>query len=140
MEVKILKLHPQAKVPTYAHEGDAGLDLYSVEEVEILPGEIKRIKTGLSFELPNGYVGLVWDKSGISQLHGLKILGGVLDAGYRGEVIIGMVNLSNKSYAIQSGDKITQLLIQKVERPTIIEVENLSETNRGTGGFGSTGK
>lgn len=140
MKVKIKKLDPEAKLPSYAHSGDAGMDLYSLEKVEIGPGERVKIKTGIAIELPEGYVGLWWDKSGLSNNHGLKILGGVLDCGYRGELLVGLINLSKQTYAIEKHDKVTQMLIQKVEHPEIEEVEELSDSSRGTGGFGSTGR
>lgn len=140
MEIQVKKLHSDAIVPSYAHPGDAGLDLYSVEEITIKPRERKQIRTGLAVAVPDGYVGLVWDKSGLSHKHGLKTLGGVLDSGYRGELLVGMVNVSDKQYTIEKGHKVAQLLIQAVERANTKEVDGLDETDRGKGGFGSTGK
>ncbi|OHA83496.1 MAG: deoxyuridine 5'-triphosphate nucleotidohydrolase [Candidatus Yonathbacteria bacterium RIFCSPLOWO2_01_FULL_47_33b] len=140
MELKIKKLHTDAKVPSYAHPGDAGFDLYAIEEVAIPVGVRVLIGTGIAMDIPDGFVGLIWDKSGLSTTHGLKTLGGVVDAGYRGEVKVGMVNLGTEEYTISAGHKIAQMLIQKVERAEIIEVAELSETVRGEGGFGSTGK
>lgn len=140
MELKIQKLHQNAQVPTYAHDGDAGMDLYAVEKVTVVPMERAQIPIGIALEIPNGYVGLVWDKSGLSHKHGIKTLGGVIDAGYRGEVQVGVVNLGHESYTFEAGHKVAQLLIQKVEHPHIVEVETLSDTSRGDGAFGSTGK
>lgn len=140
MKIKVKKVHPEAKIPNYAHPGDAGLDLYCLESFELAPMERKSIPTGLSLEIPHGYVGLVWDKSGLSQKYGLKAFGGVIDAGYRGEISIGLMNLSNTSFAFEKGHKIAQLLIQKIEYVEFEEVEELSETSRGEGGFGSTGR
>ena len=140
MELKIKKLHTDAKVPSYAHPGDAGFDLYAIEEVAIPVGVRVLIGTGIAMDIPDGFVGLIWDKSGLSTTHGLKTLGGVVDAGYRGEVKVGMVNLGTEEYTLSAGHKIAQMLIQKVERAEIIEVAELSETVRGEGGFGSTGK
>lgn len=140
MKLKIKKLHKDAVIPKYAHKGDAGMDLFSVEEVVISPEERIQIKTGLAFEVPSGYAGLIWDKSGLSHKHGLKTLGGVFDAGYRGELLVGMINLSKEKYILEKGHKVAQMVIQKIEHPEIVEVETLSETKRGTGGFGSTGK
>ena len=117
LTIKIKRLHPDAKVPGYAHPGDAGMDLYSYTDTVIKSGERKKIGTGISMELPAGYVGLVWDKSSIASTHGLKHLGGVMDAGYRGEYIVTLVNLSDEDYTIEKHDKIAQLLIQKVEHP-----------------------
>jgi len=140
MENKVKKLNDEAKIPEYAHHNDAGMDLFSVEEVKIEPHQRVQIKTGLAFEVPDGYVGLIWDKSGLSHKHGLKTLGGVLDSGYRGELMVGLVNVSGETYTIEKGHKVAQMLIQKIEQPKITESETLSEAERGEGGFGSTGK
>lgn len=140
MQLKIKKLHPDAKIPEFAHAGDAGMDLYVPESVELQPGERKSVPIGLAFEIPQGYVGLLWDKSGLSHKNGIKSFGGVIDAGYRGEVRAGVMNLSDKVYRLEKGHKIIQLLIQPVEHPTIVEVDELSDSPRGQGGFGSTGK
>jgi dUTP pyrophosphatase len=138
--VKIKKLHPEAKVPSYAHPGDAGMDLYALEETVVRPGETAKIRSGLAFELPEGYVGLCWDKSGVSTKGKIKTVAGVLDSGYRGELLMAVINLSTEPYTFHKGDKVLQMLIQKVERPEIVEAEELSGTARGEGGFGSTGK
>lgn len=140
MEIKVKKLHKDAKLPTYAHHGDAGFDLYAIESVSIPVGARVLVGTGIAIEIPDGYVGLIWDKSGLSMVHGLKNLGGVIDAGYRGEIKAGVVNLSDEDYTITVGHKVAQMLIQKVERADIKEVAELSDTLRGHGGFGSTGK
>jgi len=140
MELKIKRTHPDAKIPSYAHLGDAGMDLYTVERVEIKPGERLQIGSGIAAEIPMGYVGLLWDKSGLSHKHGLKMLGGVIDAGYRGEIYVGVINLSEESYVFEKGHKMCQMLIQPVAHPTINIVEELEESSRGSGGFGSTGK
>lgn len=139
MKIRVKKLHPDAIVPAFAHPGDAGMDLYSIEDVVLRPGERRSVGTGISMAFPDGYVGLVWDKGGPSHKFGIKTLGGVVDAGYRGEYLIGLVNLSREDFVIKKGQKIAQLLIQKVERPDIAVVDELDETSRGTGGFGSTG-
>jgi dUTP pyrophosphatase len=138
--LKIKKLHPSAKLPTRAHVGDAGIDIYAVERVVLNPGQRVAIKTGISMEVPEGHVGLIWDKSSIAIKQGLKTLGGVIDAGYRGEVLIGMVNLGDVDYTFEAGHKVAQLLIQRVEFCEIAEVTDLSESIRWEGGFGSTGK
>ncbi len=140
MELKLKKLNPEAKLPAYAHPSDAGMDLFALEAVTVLPGEQTQVKTGIAAEIPEGHVGLVWDKSGIAQKHGIKTLGGVVDAGYRGEILVGVANLSEAPYTFEKGHKIAQMLIQKIENPGIVEVSELSETIRGVGGFGSTGK
>ena len=140
MIIKIKKLNPEAKLPIYAHPGDAGMDFFALAETEIKPGEVVRVKTGIALELPVGYVGLIWDKSGLAANHGLKTMAGVLDAGYRGELQIVVTNLSKEIYSIKKHDKVAQMLIQRIESPELIEVDELSDTSRGEGGFGSTGK
>lgn len=143
MEIKVKKLHPDATIPSFAHPGDAGMDLYVPETVTIASGERKSIALGLAFEIPDGYVGLMWDKSGLSHKHGVKSFGGVIDAGYRGELHVGIMNLSDKPYIFEKGHKIIQMLIQPVVHPTITEVgatESLTPSSRGEKGFGSSGK
>ena len=140
MKIQIKKLHLDAKIPKFALKGDAGMDLFSVEDAIIAPGERISCKTGIAMKIPEGYVGLVWDKSGISQKFGIKTLGGVIDSNYTGEWLIGLVNLGNENYTIEKGQKIAQVLVQKVEELEVEEVADLEETNRGRGVFGSTGK
>lgn len=139
MILKIQKLHPDAKIPSYAHPGDAGMDVYAIGRHAIAPGERVLVPTGIAMALPAGTVALVWDKSGIAIKKGIKTLGGVIDEGYRGEVMIGLVNLSKEEYVIEPGDKIAQVLIQHVQRPAIEAADRLDETSRGNGAFGSTG-
>ena len=141
--VKVHKLDPNIKDSAYAHDGDAGFDLFAREQVTLAPGERKIIPTGIALEIPDGYVGLIWDKSGLSMKFGLKNLGGVVDASFRGEVNVGLVNLSDKTHTFEKNDKTAQMLIQKIERATIELVEDeaaLTKTTRGKGNFGSTGK
>ena len=142
VKVKIKKIEgcTDAIIPSYAHHGDAGLDLYSRTTVSLLPGERASVGTGICIELPEGFVGLVWDKSGLSHTHGLKTVGGVIDATYRGEVMVGIMNLSQGPYCIEKGHKIAQLLIQKIENADIEIIDDLSDTSRGESGFGSSGK
>ncbi|MEI6022724.1 MAG: dUTP diphosphatase [bacterium] len=140
MELKIKKLDSEAKMPTKGHPGDAGIDFYTLEEVVFLPGQQLRVCTGIALEIPRGYVGLVWDKSSISFNNNLKTVGGVIDAGFRGEFIIGMINMSSETRTIAKGQKIAQMIIQKFEDCDLVEVAELSDTVRGEGGFGSTGK
>ena len=139
MEIKIKKINSEARVPEYAHKNDAGMDLFSVERIVLLPGEMKICKTGIAMKIPDGFVGLIWDKSGIASRFSIKTMGGVIDSGYRGEVGVILKNLSDEKYEINKGDKIAQMLIQEVKCPTIEEVDELDETDRGDGGFGSTG-
>lgn len=140
MDLKIKKLHPDAIIPKYAKSGDAGMDLHSIEDYMVCPGATCKVKTGIAIELPHGYVSLIWDKSGLATTHSIKTIGGVLDSGYRGEYIIGIINLGKKEYLIEKGDKIAQLLIQRVEHPEIKIIEKLSDSDRGVNGFGSTGR
>lgn len=140
INLKVKKLQSDAKIPHYAHPYDAGMDLFSSEHMVVPVGQRVLVGTGIAMEIPEGYVGLVWDKSGLSNTHGIKTLGGVIDAGYRGEIKVGLVNLGNEDYVIGTGHKIAQMLIQKIEHPTIALVDELTESVRGEGGFGSTGK
>ncbi len=140
MKIKIKKLHPDARIPHYAHVGDAGVDLFTVEPFELEPGERKSVPLGLAIEIPEGYVGLIWDKSGLSHKFGIKSFGGVVDSGYRGEIHAGIMNLSDKFFSFEKGHKIAQLLIQKIEQADFEEVQELTVTDRGENGFGSSGK
>jgi len=140
MIVKFKKLYPDSKLPAYATQGDAGMDVFALENTTVALGEIGKVKTGVAVEIPEGFVGLVWDKSGLSMKHGIKTLGGVIDSSYRGEVIVGVINLGKEAYTFEKGHKVAQMLIQKVEHVEIIEAEELSDSERGEGGFGSTGK
>ncbi len=139
MELKVKRLHPDAKLPGYGHKGDAGLDLYTNTDLVLKPGDIVPVSTGIVTAIPSGYVGLIWDKSGIS-LKGVHRLAGVVDSGYRGEIKVVMVNLGQSDYVIEKGMKIAQMLIQAVFEVEVVEAESLEDTSRGAGGFGSTGK
>ncbi len=138
MNLKIQKLHPKAQLPTYGHDGDAGLDIRTVEAFALQPGERKSVATGIAAAIPDGCVGLIWEKSGLAFKHGIKTFGGVIDATYRGEIKIGLINVSDEPYEFAAGDKVAQMIIQKFESVTIEEAE-LGDTNRGADGFGSTG-
>ena len=138
MELKVKRIHPEAKIPVYGHPGDAGLDLFSVVDRDLGPGEVFAVPTGIQIAIPPGHVGLVWDKSGIS-LKGVHRLAGVVDAGYRGEVQVVMINLGAAPFAVRKGMKIAQLLVQPVATVSVVECEELDDTSRGEGGFGSTG-
>ena len=139
MTIKFQKILDEAIIPHYAHPGDAGMDIFSAEETVIKEGERKNIRTGLKMELPEGFVGLVWDKSGLALKNGIKTMAGVIDSCYRGEIGIVLANLSEQDCKIEKGQKIAQMLIQKIERAEIEEARELSETKRGEGRFGSTG-
>lgn len=140
IQVKVKRLHENAILPKYAHEGDAGMDLFSCEDYAIKSGERALIKTGLSLEFPEGYVALIWDKSGLAANKGIKTMAGVIEYTYRGEYKIVLFNTSKEDFFIKKGDKIAQVLIQPIATAEITEVKELSETSRGEGGFGSTGK
>lgn len=139
MKLLIKKLYENAKVPTRAHHDDAGIDIYAHGTHIVEPHHTLAIPTGVSMELEKGYVSLVWDKSGVA-MKSIKTVGGVIDAGYRGEYKIMVHNLSDVPYTFENGDKVAQILIQKVEFPELVEVDELSDSTRGVGGFGSTGK
>jgi dUTP pyrophosphatase len=115
------------------------MDFYANETITINPNDRKLISTGISLAIPHGYVGLIWDKSGIASKHGIKTMAGVVDSSYRGEIKVLLHNLSNDNYVVEKGNKVAQMLIQPVEQRQIKEVETLEETERGEGGFGSTG-
>lgn len=140
MKLKIKRLHPDAVLPTYAHPGDVGLDLYCLEDYEIKPGERKVFDVGFALEFDNGYAAIVKDKSSLPSKGGIHTMGGVFDAGYRGEYNVQLINLGQESYHIEKGDKIAQLLIYPVEIAELEEVDELSESARGNGRFGSTGR
>ncbi len=143
MQFRIKRLHPDALIPSYAHPGDAGMDLYAIERTVVPAGKSVQVRTGLAFEIPDGFVGLCWDKSGLSMNHNLKSLAGVLDAGYRGEVVLGIFNFGETDYIFEKHHKVLQMLIQPVVQAEIIELksdEALSTTSRGEGGRGSTGR
>ena len=141
MKLEVKKLDSRAKLPSYAHPGDAGLDFFALEDCVVRAGERQAdIRTGVSIAIPQGYVGLFWDKSGLAARHGLKVMAGVIDSGYRGELLLTLLNTSDTDYRFKAGDKVMQLLVQPVQSVEVVEVTELSETPRGAGAFGSTGK
>jgi dUTP pyrophosphatase len=140
MKLKVKKINGDAKLPTHGHPGDAGIDFYALEDVVFAPGKQMRVHTGVAVEIPDGYVGLIWDKSSVSFNLGLKIMGGVIDAGFRGEITMSLFNTSNKEVVLEKGQKVAQMIIQKFEHCDIIEVGEISDTVRGEGREGSTGK
>lgn len=140
MKVKIKRLNAAAKLPTYANPADAGLDLYSLEDFELKPGQRNSFFVGFALEIPEGYVGIIKDKSGLPKNYGLHTMGGVFDACYRGEYNVTLVNLGQEAYQIKAGDKIAQLLIIPCEQAELEEVTELSATQRGEGRFGSSGR
>ena len=139
MQLKVKKLREDAKLPTHGHPGDAAVDLYSVGDVRFQPGKQERVYTGIAVEIPEGHVGLIWDKSSISFNLGLKVMGGVIDAGFRGEIVMNFLNVSNKEVLLAKDHKVAQIIIQKFEHCDIVEVDEISKTVRGEGREGSTG-
>ena len=138
-ELQIKKMAEDAILPTRAHPDDAGLDLYGLEDQLVGPGQGKMLRTGIAIALPTGFVGLVADRSSMAK-KGMKTAGGVIDAGYRGEIHIVMWNLSREEIRIQKGERIAQLLIMPIATPAVLGVAELSETARGAKGFGSSGR
>ncbi len=135
----IEKIHPDAKIPTRAHSYDAGIDVYALKDYTIFPNDnVSSIQTGIKMKFHKNYVALVWDKSGLAK-EGLKTIGGVLDSNYRGEIIILLKNLGNNVIKIKKGQKVAQILIQKVKFPTIVETKIKDNTERQDKAFGSSG-
>jgi dUTP pyrophosphatase len=141
-EIPLVRLDPDVPVPSYAHPGDAGADLVTTVDVTLAPGERELVPTGIALALPDGFVGLVHPRSGLAARHGLSIVNapGTVDSGYRGEIKICLINLDPREpIVLRRGDRIAQLVVQRVERARFVEVDSLSETARGDGGHGSTG-
>lgn len=139
MNIQAQKLHPDAIIPRQPRAGDAGIDLCSIEDAVIPPHDRRTVRTGLAMAIPTGNVGLVWDRSGLAHKEGITILAGVIDAGYRGEIMVVMFNSSSREKSVKRGDRIAQMLIQPVFRPNIEEVEHLPDSERGALGLGSSG-
>ncbi|MER6828568.1 dUTP diphosphatase [Streptosporangium sp. NPDC000563] len=142
VEVLIHRLDPDLPPPSYAHPGDAGADLHAAEDVELLPGERAVVGTGLAIALPDGYAAFVHPRSGLASRYGVTLVNapGTVDAGYRGEIKVTLINTDTKSVVrLRRGDRVAQLVIQKVEKAAFHEVDRLPGSVRGAGGFGSTG-
>ncbi len=143
LRMAVRRLDPDLPMPTYARTGDAGLDLYARERKVLPAGARVLMPTGIAVAIPDGHVGLVHPRSGLAVRQGLSIVNapGTIDAGYRGELMVPLINLDpSATIRLERGDRIAQLLIQRVERPVLVEVEELPDGVRGTGGFGSTGR
>ena len=143
VQVLITRLDPELPLPRYAKGGDAGADIVSRIDITLAPGERTLVPTGIAIALPDGYVALVHPRSGLAIKHGVTMVNapGTVDAGYRGELQIILINHDrNESVSFKRGDRIAQLVIQKVERAEFVEVHDLPGSGRGTGGFGSTGR
>src|SRR3989338_3275263 len=141
MIVKIKKTRPEARIPDYANKHDAGVDLYSCESLEIKPGERALVPTGIKIAVPEGFEAQVRPKSGLALNHGITMLNtpGTIDAGYRGEIAVIVINHGREKFVVEKGKKIAQMVFNKIEKVHFEEVEELDNTSRGEGGFGSTG-
>ena len=141
VEIRVKRLNPEARIPKAAKKGDVAFDLYSVIDYEIKSGERYAVPTGIAVEIPVGYEGQVRPRSGLAMKEGLSVLNspGTIDSGYRGEVKTIIINQGDTSFQITKGMRISQLAIRPVPEVTFIEVDELSDTDRGEGGFGSTG-
>jgi dUTP pyrophosphatase len=142
LAVEVLRLDADLPLPGYAHPGDAGADLHAAVDVRLRPGERALVPTGIAIALPPGHVALIHPRSGLAARHGLSIVNtpGTVDAGYRGEIKVLLVNLDpHEPVELRRGDRVAQLLVQRVEQVAFVEVEALPESARGDGGYGSTG-
>ena len=141
-QLGVRRLHPNARLPTRAYDGDAGLDLHAAEELELGPGERASVRTGIAVEIPGGQAGLVLPRSGLAARHGITLVNapGLIDAGYRGEIQVLLLNTDTRAtFSVSPGDRIAQLVLVRVESPEVAEVPELAASERGAGGFGSSG-
>jgi dUTP pyrophosphatase len=142
VRIEVQRLDPGLPLPAYAREGDAGLDLYAAETVTLAPGARAAVGTGIAVAIPPGCAGFVLPRSGLALRHGLSLVNtpGLIDAGYRGEIRVVLINHDRQApLTVARGDRIAQLVIQRIEPADLIEVDKLPTTSRGAGGFGSTG-
>ncbi len=139
LKLKVKKLRSDAKIPVRKRKGDAGLDLYSVEEVVLKPGEHTAVPTGIAVEIPEGHFGLIKDRSGLALKHALHCLAGVVDENYRGEIKVVLINLGSQPVRLEKYSRIAQLLIIPYAAVEVEEVETLTDSERGEKGFGSSG-
>src|ERR1700761_336678 len=142
LDVLVTRLDPAVPLPGYARPGDAGADLAAAEDVELAPGERAVVGTGIAIALPDGYAGFVHPRSGLAARHGITMVNapGTIDAGYRGEIKVILLNTdTSRPVTLRRGDRVAQLVVQRVENATFREVAALPESVRGTGGFGSSG-
>jgi dUTP pyrophosphatase len=142
MTLKVRRLDPRARVPTRAYPGDAGLDLHALEDGALEPGERAAVRTGIAIEIPEGEAGLVLPRSGLAARHGIALVNapGLIDSGYRGEIVVLLLNTDpSAAFEMAAGDRIAQLILVKVQTPEVVEVEELAVSERGAGGFGSSG-
>jgi dUTP pyrophosphatase len=143
MELRVTRLSDGARLPTQAHEGDAGLDLHAAEAALLEPGERASVGTGIAIEVPDGHAGLVLPRSGLAKRHGIALVNapGLIDSGYRGEVRVLLLNTDrDEAFEIEPGDRIAQLVLAPVAEAAVVEVSELADSARGGGGFGSSGR
>ncbi len=141
--LRVKRLHPDARIPTRANAGDAGLDLYALEGCMLDAGERAAVRTGIAVEIPLGQAGLVLPRSGLAARHGISLVNapGLIDSGFRGEILVLLLNTdADHGHAIAPGDRIAQLILCDVHEPDVIEVSELGDSERGAGGFGSSGR
>ena len=141
MKISLQRLDTGLPVPAHAHHGDGGVDLYARDAAELAPGERAVVATGIAVAIPEGYAGFVTPRSGLAARHGISVVNGpgLVDAGYRGEIKVILVNLSDEAFVIERGDRIAQLVVIPVAVQEFVVVDELPTTSRGSGGFGSTG-
>jgi dUTP pyrophosphatase len=142
MTLKVRRLDARARLPTRAYPGDAGLDLYALEEGVLDPGERASVRTGIAVEIPEGEAGLVLPRSGLAARHGIALVNapGLIDSGYRGEIVVLLLNTDRSArFEMTAGDRIAQLVLVRVQTRPVVEVEALAVSDRGAGGFGSSG-
>jgi len=140
--LRVRRLHPAARLPARAHPDDAGYDLCAVEPATLAPGERAKVRTGIAVELPPGHAGWVVPRSGLAAKHGIALVNapGLIDPGYRGEVAVLLLNTdAARAFAVEPGDRIAQLVLVAVAAPALVEVQEATRSERGEGGFGSTG-
>jgi dUTP pyrophosphatase len=138
--IRFLKLHEDAILPTRGSEKAAGLDLYSIESITLGPGERAAVRTGLAVAIPEGFYGRIGPRSGLAVKHGIDTLAGIVDCDYRGQILCALINLGQETVTLEKGERIAQLIIEAIITPQPAWAENLDETTRGAGGFGSTGR
>ena len=141
LNIPVVRLTDTAVLPTYAHIGDAGMDLYADEDIVLGYEAWNVVSTGVAMSIPEGYVGLIHPRSGLAAKHGITVLNapGTIDAGYRGEIKVILLNVTDRDFVVKRGDRIAQLVVQEFVHGDIIEVSSLDDTERSTNGFGSTG-
>jgi dUTP diphosphatase len=142
MSLRVARLDGRARLPTRAYPGDAGLDLYALDGAELAPGERATIRTGVAIEIPAGHAGLVLPRSGLAARYGIALVNapGLIDAGYRGELKVLLLNTDREEpFTISAGDRVAQLMLVSVQLPGVVEVDALAVSERSTGGFGSSG-